>query len=37
MFRWGIMGGGFISSQFAKGLEEVAYAGGGTGLPVRKE
>lgn len=24
MFRWGIMGGGFISSQFAKGLEAVS-------------
>ena len=24
MFRWGIMGGGFISSQFARGLEEAA-------------
>lgn len=23
MFRWGIMGGGFISSQFANGLKEV--------------
>ena len=25
MFRWGIMGGGFISSQFARGLEAVSY------------